>query len=84
MISDDMIGVGQMAFLVGYQYVKDGKKVVSNVPIESSVVIASLSECRQRWPRKTILDSNLCVRGIAGEWRYLLWRDGHTSYVSRP
>ncbi|XP_065846692.1 uncharacterized protein [Oscarella lobularis] len=67
MISDGMIAVGQTAFLVGYQYVKDDERVVSNVPIESSVVIANLSECRQRWPEKIILDSNLCVRRIPGD-----------------
>ena len=70
MMSDEMIAVGQTAFLVGYQYVKNGERVVSNVPIESSVVIANLSECKQRWPRKTIIDSNLCVRGIPGDICY--------------
>ena len=70
MMSDEVIAVGQPAFLVGYQYVKGGKKVVSNVPIESSVVIANLSECRQRWPQKTIVDTTLCVRGIPGDICY--------------
>ena len=37
MISDKMIAVGQTALIVGCQYVKAGEKVVSNVPIESSV-----------------------------------------------
>ena len=61
---------GQTAFLAGYQYVKNGERVVSNVPMESSAVIANLSECRQRWPGKTIIDSNLCVRGIPGNICY--------------
>ena len=64
-VSDEMISVGQTAFLVGYRYFKNGIGVASNVPIESSVVIANLSECRQRWPRRRIGDSNLCVRGIS-------------------
>ena len=70
MMSDEMIAIGQTAFLAGYQYVKNGERVVSNVPIESSAVIANLSECRQRWPGKTIIDSNLCVRGIPGNICY--------------
>ena len=70
MMSDERIAVGQTAFLVGYQYVKNGERVVSNVPIESSVVIANLSECKQRWPGETIIDSNLCVRGIPGDICY--------------
>ena len=70
MMSDEKIAVGQTAFLVGYQYVKNGERVVSNVPIESNVVIANLSECKQRWPEKTIIDSNLCVRGIPGDICY--------------
>ena len=70
MISDGIGAVGQTAFLVGYQYYINGKRVISNVPIESSVVIANLCECRKRWPRKTITDSNVCVRGIAGNISY--------------
>ena len=70
MMSDEMIAVGQTAFVVGYQYFKNGERMVSNVPIESSVVIVNLSECKQRLPGKTITDSNLCVRGIDGDICY--------------
>ena len=70
MISNEIGAVGQTAFVVGYQYFKDGERVVSNVPIESSVVIANLCECKKRWPQKIISDSNLCVRGIAEKISY--------------